>query len=112
MRIMERTLLFRRCIRSTNTLLTVVCYAVRYVIDIRRRYRVVDSSESFEKDNYVYNLNMAVRMSMTNDDYDAYCATLLLLRWIRCWVRVDRRGISPTPRPILEGVFELFWYIV
>jgi hypothetical protein len=33
---------------------------------------VVDSSESFEKDNYVYNLNMAVRMSMTNDDYDAY----------------------------------------
>jgi hypothetical protein len=25
----------------------------------------VDSSESFEKDNYVYNLNMAVRMSMT-----------------------------------------------
>jgi hypothetical protein len=71
----------------------------------------VDSSESFEKDNYVYNLNMAVRMSMTNDDYDAYFATLLLLRWIRCWVRVDSSGNFTDTTKFLEG-FELFWYIV
>jgi hypothetical protein len=45
---------------------------------------VVDSSESLRK--IITCINMAVRMSMTNDDYDAYCATLLLLRWIRCWV--------------------------
>jgi hypothetical protein len=60
---------------------------------------VVDSSESFEKDNYVYNLNMAVRMSMTNDDYDAYlCDPSSVEVDTVLGGGVDRRGISPTPR--------------
>jgi hypothetical protein len=48
----------------------------------------------FEKDNYVYNLNISGEDEiMTNDDYDAYLADLLSVEVrLRCWV--DSSGIS------------------
>jgi hypothetical protein len=59
---------------------------------------VVDSSESFEKDNYVYNLNMAVRMSMTTITMRICCDPSSVEVDTVLGVGLIRRGISPTPR--------------
>jgi hypothetical protein len=58
---------------------------------------VVDSSESLRK--IITCINMAVRMSMTNDDYDAYLRDPSSVEVDTVLGGgVDSSGISPTPR--------------